>query len=484
MQRKLAAAAAALAIAALGVGTAVAHADPEEAEPAQQVGFDFSSGEVVAEGLSIPWGLAFLPDGSALVSGRNSGAILLYSGSGDPEVIGNIDVPEPEDQWDERGLLGLAVSPNYEEDGYVFAYHSTDEDNRVVRFTIDDFAPEPILTGIPSARNHDGGRLAFGPDGKLYISAGDAENTANAQDLESLGGKILRAEPDGSVPDDNPFEDSLVYSYGHRNVQGLAWGSDGEMYASEFGQNTWDELNHIEAGANYGWPVVEGTGGDPEFTDPLINWRPAEASPSGLEIVDDVAYVGALRGQRLWTVPVSGGEAGEPTAVLEGELGRIRTVEVAPDGQLWLTTSNGSGEDIIVRYPPLDGGGSGDPVRYEAEDAAATCDGTIDSNHAGYSGSGFCNSRNAVGAAAQFTVNADSAGTATVEIRFANGSTARGADVVVNGSTVASTSFQNTGAWSAWSIKTVEVPLNAGDNTIRLVATGSGGLPNIDSLDT
>ncbi|THV42243.1 PQQ-dependent sugar dehydrogenase [Glycomyces buryatensis] len=483
MRRKLAAAAAALAIATLGVGSAVAHADPEEPGSAQQVGFDYSSGQVLAQGLSIPWGLAFLPDGRALVSERDSGEILLYSGFDNPEVIGRIEVPPPDGPWDERGLLGLAVSPNYEEDGYVYAYHSTNEDNRVVRFAIDDFAPEPILTGIPSARNHDGGRLAFGPDGKLYISTGDAENTANAQDLESLGGKILRANPDGSVPDDNPFEGSLVYSYGHRNVQGLAWGSDGEMYASEFGQNTWDELNHIEAGANYGWPEVEGTGGDPAFTEPLITWTPAEASPSGVEIVDDVAYIGALRGQRLWTVPVSGGEAGEPAAVLEYEIGRIRTVEVAPDGWLWLATSNGSGEDILVRYPPLDGGGGGDPVRYQAEDAPATCDGTIDSNHAGYTSTGFCNSTNAVGAAAQFTVNAASAGAATVEIRFANGSTARGADVVVNGSTVASTSFENTGAWSAWSTKTVTVPLNAGDNTIRLVATGSGGLPNIDSLD-
>lgn len=353
-----------------------------------------------------------------------------------------------------------------------------------MRFTIDDFAPEPILTGIPSARNHDGGRLAFGPDGKLYISTGDAQDTANAQDLGSLAGKILRVEPDGSVPADNPFPGSPIYSYGHRNVQGLAWDSDGEMYASEFGQDTWDEFNHIEAGANYGWPVVEGDGDEPGFTDPLITWRPAEASPSGAEIVDDVAYVGALRGQRLWTVPVSGGEAGEPTAVLEGELGRIRTVEVAPDGWLWLTTSNGSGEDILVRYPPLDGGG-GDPDRHEAEDAPAICDGAIDANHSGYSGSGFCNTPNTLGSASQFTVTADVAGDATVEIGFANGSSggARGADVVVNGSTVAAVSFENTGSWSDWNTKTVTVPLNEGDNTVRLVATGRDGLPNIDYLD-
>jgi glucose/arabinose dehydrogenase len=127
------------------------------------------------------------------------------------------------------------------------------------------------------------------------------------------------------------------------------------MYATEFGQNTWDELNHIEAGANYGWPEVEGSGGGSEFTDPLVTWRTAEASPSGAEVVGDTIYVGALRGQRLWTVPVSGGEAGTPVAVLQGTLGRIRTVELGPDGWLWVTTSNGSDQDRVVRYRPIGG---------------------------------------------------------------------------------------------------------------------------------
>lgn len=145
------------------------------------------------------------------------------------------------------------------------------------------------------------------------------------------------------MPEDNPFEGSLVYSLGHRNVQGLAWDSDGEMYAGQFGQGTWDGLNRIEAGADYGWPDVEDAGGDPEYVDPLTTWTTAEASPSGLEIVDDVAYIAALRGQRLWTVPVLGGG---PEAVLEGGLGRTRTVEAAPDGWLWVTT---------MRFPPLDG---------------------------------------------------------------------------------------------------------------------------------
>ncbi|WP_051392977.1 PQQ-dependent sugar dehydrogenase [Glycomyces arizonensis] len=355
MRRKLTVVGATLAAMILGIGTAVAQDDPSQVEPAQEVGFDFGDGQTIAQGLSIPWGLAFLPSGQALVSDRNSGAVMLYKGFGAPEVVGGISVPPKEGEFDERGLLGLAVSPTYEEDGYIYAYHSTDEDNRVVRFTIENFDPEPIITGIPSALNHNGGRLAFGPDGKLYVSTGDAGDSANSQDLDSLGGKILRADPDGSVPEDNPFEGSLVYSLGHRNVQGMAWDSEGEMYASEFGQNTWDEFNHIEAGANYGWPVVEGTGGEPEYVDPLTTWTTAEASPSGVEIVDDVAYIAALRGERLWTVPVLGGElGGEPEAVLVDEIGRIRTVEVSPDGWLWVATSNGSGGDVLMRFPALD----------------------------------------------------------------------------------------------------------------------------------
>lgn len=353
MRRELSIVGALIAGTALALGTTTAAgADPEAA---QTPTFDFNTGDTVATGLTIPWGLTFLPDGSGIVAERNSGDVLRIGTDADPVVLGNIDVVSGGGQFDERGLLGLAVSPSFATDGWVYAYVSTEEDNRVVRFHLNDFEPEPVLTGIPSALNHNGGRLAFGPDGKLYITTGDANVTANSQDLESLGGKILRVNADGSVPEDNPIEGSPVYSYGHRNVQGLSWGPDGAMYATEFGQNTWDELNHIEPGANYGWPVVEGTGGDPEYVDPLVTWRTAEASPSGGEVVGDTMYVGALRGQRLWTVPVDGGEAGDPVAVLESELGRIRTVELGPDGWLWVTTSNGSDQDRVVRYRPIGG---------------------------------------------------------------------------------------------------------------------------------
>jgi glucose/arabinose dehydrogenase len=282
MRRKLTAVGAVIVGTALALGTATAFAqEGPGAEPEQTPEFDFRTGDTVATGLTIPWGLGFLPDGSGILAERNSGDVLRVAADADPVVLGNLEVVGGTSQFDERGLLGLAVSPDFATDGWVYAYVSTAQDNRVVRFHLNDFEPEPVLTGIPAALNHNGGRLAFGPDGKLYITTGDANDTANAQDLESLGGKILRVNADGTVPEDNPIEGSPVYSYGHRNVQGLSWGPDGAMYATEFGQNTWDELNHIEPGANYGWPDAEGTSGDPEFVDPLVTWRTAEASPSG-----------------------------------------------------------------------------------------------------------------------------------------------------------------------------------------------------------
>jgi hypothetical protein len=325
----------------------------------------------------------------------------------------------------------------------------------------------------------------------LYAGVGEAGRTGNAQNLNSLGGKILRMRPDGTVPPGNPFGNSLVFSYGHRNVQGLAWDAQGRLWATEFGQNAWDEINLIVAGGNYGWPTVEGRAGDARFRDPLVVWTPAEASPSGAAIVNNTLFVGALRGTRLWLVPLTGdGGVGVPTIELQGTFGRLRTVVVGPDGYLWLTTSNrdslGSprpGDDRVIRVPPTTVTPS---QRYEAETAPAVCQGTIDSNQAGFSGSGFCNGNAAVGAYAHFTVNARTAGTATLGVRFANGhssATARPANLVVNGSTAATVSFEPTGAWTAWTTKTLTVPLNAGSNTIRLDPTTAAGLPNIDYLN-
>jgi glucose/arabinose dehydrogenase len=315
---------------------------------------------VVATGLSVPWGLTFLPDGSALTGERTSGRIVRLRPGAAPETVTTITGVRPAG---EAGLLGLAVSPAFAQDGYVYAFFTAERDNRIIRFALDTpDTRQVILSGLAKASIHDGGRIQFGPDGMLYAGVGDAADTANAQNPQSYNGKILRMRPDGGVPADNPFPGSLVYTLGHRNVQGLAWDAAGRMYAAEFGQNTWDEVNAIVPGANYGWPTVEGRAGDPRFRDPIVQWSTAEASPSGAAADGSTLYVAALRGERLWSVPLDGaGGAGTPTALLTGAYGRLRTVERATDGALWITTSNRDGrgspaadDDKVIRFPAAD----------------------------------------------------------------------------------------------------------------------------------
>ncbi len=318
---------------------------------------------VITKGLQIPWGLAFLPDGRALVSERASGRLLAITASGKVEEVQRL----PSRNIGEGGLLGIALSPNYATDGLVYAYYSTQTDNRIVRFHLKE-PPQPILTGIPVSTNHNGGRIAFGPDGMLYAGTGDATKRENSQNLASLGGKILRMKPDGGVSADNPFPNSLVYSYGHRNVQGLAWDKKGQLYASEFGQNTFDEVNRITPGGNYGWPNVEGQGNDPRFINPITTFTTAEASPSGATFLKQGAipqwegtlFVAGLRGQRLWHLTLNAdGSLAEREALLQGQFGRLRHVAQAPDGSLWILTSNRDGrgapvadDDRIFRLGP------------------------------------------------------------------------------------------------------------------------------------
>jgi glucose/arabinose dehydrogenase len=322
--------------------------------------FDFGRPEVVASGLEVPWGLAFLPDGSALAAQRNRGQIVRVRPGAAPTTVATVTGVAANG---EAGLLGIAVSPTFSQDNLIYAYFTSSSDNRIVRFRLDTPQnQQPILTGLAQASIHDGGRIAFGPDGMLYAGVGDASQSANAQNLASLNGKILRVRPDGTVPPDNPFPGSPVYSLGHRNVQGLAWDAQGRLYATEFGQNTWDEVNLIVAGGNYGWPTVEGQANDPRFRNPIVVWTTAEASPSGAAIVGSRLFAAALRGTRLWTVPLTAsGGAGTPTPQLQGTFGRLRTVARGPDGWLWVTTSNRDGrgtpastDDRIIRFPPVD----------------------------------------------------------------------------------------------------------------------------------
>jgi glucose/arabinose dehydrogenase len=325
---------------------------------------------VIATDLEVPWGLAFLPDGDALFTERDSGRLLRMDAGGNVEEVQTL----PTRGYGEGGSLGLAVSPAYEEDGYVYAYYTTDQDNRVVRFRLGE-EPEPVLTGIPFNSYHDGGRISFGPDGMLYVATGDAGDPWSSQDRGSLGGKILRLTPDGDAPDDNPFPNSLVYSYGHRNVEGLTWDAEGRLYASEFGLNTYDEVNLIRPGANYGWPEFEGDGGEEAeaagYVNPVTTWTTDEASPSGAEILKDGGipqwegdlFVAALRGQRLWRLELGpDGQVVGREELLRDEIGRIRNVVQAPDGSLWVTTSNLDGrgtpeprDDRILRLAPAGG---------------------------------------------------------------------------------------------------------------------------------
>ena len=250
----------------------------------------------------------------------------------------------------EGGLLGLAVSPHYSRDKLVFAYLTAAADNRIVRFRLGGRV-RTVLAGLQKAGIHNGGRIAFGPEGKLYAGVGDAGNTANAQDRGSFNGKILRMNPDGSVPSGNPFG-SLVWTWGHRNVQGLAWDRSDRLWASEFGQKTRDEVNLIRRGRNYGWPDVEGTGATEggRYTNPLVTWATSAASPSGAAIIGSHLYIAALQGECVWRIPLRGASPGRPTRMLAGRYGRIRTVAAAPDGSLWVATFNRDG-----RGSPRDG---------------------------------------------------------------------------------------------------------------------------------
>jgi glucose/arabinose dehydrogenase len=325
-----------------------------------------SSISTYSTGWTIPWGTYFAPDGqSALVTERDdkvaSGQFRVYKLSttgGTKTLVGT--VPNVVTTNGEGGLLGVAFDPNWATNHFVYFMHTASEGNRIARMTYNGSSLTgytTIVTGIAKNRYHNGGRLAFGPDGYLYATTGDAQDGTNAQDKNSLNGKILRMKTDGTPAPGNPFG-TLVYSYGHRNPQGIAWDSQGRLWEAEFGNSMYDELNLIKPGLNYGWPTCEGTCSVAGMENPKRQWSVDVASPSGIAIVRDVVYMAALRGERLWRIPILSGETtGTPSAYYVGTYGRLRTVTKVPGvDQFWLSTTNcdnnggaANGSDIILR---------------------------------------------------------------------------------------------------------------------------------------
>lgn len=302
----------------------------------------------IATDNDVPWGLAFLPGGDGIYSRRDAQDIVRITPSGTKTTLGK--VPGVSGTNGEGGLLGIELSPTFAADGLIYVYHTASGDNRIVRAKIEGNSLTgwtTLLTGIPRNKFHNGGRLRFGADGKLYAGTGDGQNGANAQNKQNLGGKVLRLNPDGSAPSDNPFFSEggnarYVWTYGHRNVQGLAVDSQGRMWQAELGNSNMDEINLLQKGGNFGWPSCEGTSGScGGYVAPKKTFSVGSASPSGLAIVNDVLFLAALRGERLYRMQINGSSVGTTTSHFQGTYGRLRTPEPAPDGSLWVTTSNG-----------------------------------------------------------------------------------------------------------------------------------------------
>lgn len=327
----------------------------------QGVSADNTSIRTVATDLEVPWGIEFLPNGDMLVTERPGTLVRIGDRNTSYEVEGVISPGE-------GGLLGVEKHPEFSENGYIYLYQTTQTEdgfrNRVVRYVLDGDQlrqPETIIEDMPGAFYHDGGALEFGPKGYLYVTVGDATEKQKSQDLDSLHGKILRLEPDGSVPESNPF-DSEVYSYGHRNPQGITWDSQDRMWATEHGSTATDELNLIEKGANYGWPEIRGNETAPGMKTPVRYSGYEETwAPAGLQYHNESLYFAGLRGQSLYEAELEGEEVVSVKTHFRKDFGRLRAVTLGPDGFLYFSTSNRDGrgqpgekDDRILKVDPAE----------------------------------------------------------------------------------------------------------------------------------
>ncbi|MEE3213810.1 MAG: PQQ-dependent sugar dehydrogenase [Thermoproteota archaeon] len=327
--------------------------------------------DVVVDGLNNPWEMVFAPNGDIYFSERD-GRIWKIESFGEAKVIQTF----PKSGSYEGGTLGLALHPNFEENKKIYVYQTNLEleffQNKVFSFTVDGDKltdKKIVIDDIPGAPWHDGGRIVFGPDDKLYITTGDAVNPGWSQDLLSLAGKILRINPDGTIPEDNPFDSSPIFSYGHRNPQGIAWDNNGMLVSSEHGPSGemgygHDEINVIVKGKNYGWPKVVGDSSDESFVNPIIHSGQSTWAPSGMIFFDSKKIpslegkflVGALRGEHLMVVSIADdGSLISAEKMFEGEFGRIRTAQIGSDGVLYILTANGGNDKIIrISEAPLE----------------------------------------------------------------------------------------------------------------------------------
>lgn len=340
-------------------------------ETSEQNQNDIPQLTVIAKNLDTPWAIAFLPDRSMLITER-SGRVRMIDNNGNLLAF-PVAVIDDVSEIGEGGLLGIAVHPNFSTNNYVYLYYTYSSTgnatfNRVVRMTYRNNSltdKQIILDRIPGAVNHNGGRIKFGPDGFLYVSTGDAQNPSLAQEKSSLGGKILRITDEGKPAPKNPFN-SPVFSYGHRNIQGLAWSFNGELWATEHGPSGGeygtgnDEINRVEMGKNYGWPIIQGEQKRAGMVTPVRNSTPSITwAPSGAAFVKNSLFFGGLRGQALYEAVIKNNQVIDIKEHFKGQFGRIREVIVGPDSMLYITTSNRDGrgiprlgDDRVIRINP------------------------------------------------------------------------------------------------------------------------------------